>query len=128
VFASCHSCLQARNTTSLVCLTCCQCLKLCDFTTCYSMDRAWFKRLKLKHHNLVSKFAFNFNLRRYSKVDAPPGFAPFYGNFDENSFKGLDPINPGGPLDFYNLAATPEDLAVLKAWPPSATTPLFAST
>jgi len=35
---------------------------------------------------------------RSGKVDAPPGFAPFYGKFDESSFKGLDPINPGGPL------------------------------
>ena len=28
--------------------------------------------------------------------------------------KGLDPINPGGPLDFYNVAANPQDLEILK--------------
>ena len=36
------------------------------------------------------------------------------GDFAGSAFKGLDPINPGGPLDFFNVAATPEDLAILK--------------
>ena len=34
--------------------------------------------------------------------------------FEGSDFAGLDPINPGGPLDFFNVAATPEDLALLK--------------
>jgi len=44
----------------------------------------------------------------------PAGFVPFKGKFDESAFNGLDPINPGGPLDFFNVAATPQDLAELK--------------
>ena len=44
----------------------------------------------------------------------PAGFVPFKGEFTEKDFKGLDPINPGGPLDFFNVAATPQDLAILK--------------
>jgi len=51
---------------------------------------------------------------RSGKVDAPEGFVPFKGKFDGSAFAGLDPINPGGPLDFFNVAATPEDLAILK--------------
>ena len=51
---------------------------------------------------------------RSGKIDAPEGFAPSYGKFSGSDFSGLDPINPGGPLDFLNVAATPEDLAVLK--------------
>ena len=52
---------------------------------------------------------------RSGKVEAPEGFVPFKGKFDSSAFAGLDPINPGGPLDFFNVAATPEDLAILKA-------------
>ena len=29
------------------------------------VENAWFQRLKLKHENLLSSFASNFNLRRY---------------------------------------------------------------
>ena len=51
---------------------------------------------------------------RSGKIEAPSGFAPIYGKFEGSEFSGLDPINPGGPLDFFNVAATPEDLAILK--------------
>lgn len=51
---------------------------------------------------------------RSGKAAPPAGFAPFYGKFESSDFAGLDPINPGGPLDFFNVAATPEDLAILK--------------
>ena len=51
---------------------------------------------------------------RSGKAAPPAGFAPFYGKFESSDFAGLDPINPGGPLDFFNVAATPDDLAVLK--------------
>ena len=51
---------------------------------------------------------------RSGKIGAPAGFAPFYGKFESSDFSGLDPINPGGPLDFFNVASTPEDLAILK--------------
>ena len=34
----------------------------------------------------------------------PAGFVPFGVNSSEKDFKGLDPINPGGPLDFFNVA------------------------
>ena len=51
---------------------------------------------------------------RSGKIEAPSGFAPIYGKFEGSDFSGLDPINPGGPLDFFNVAATPEDLAILK--------------
>jgi len=51
---------------------------------------------------------------RSGKLDAPSGFVPFKGTFEGSDFAGLDPINPGGPLDFFNVAATPEDLALLK--------------
>jgi elongation factor 3 len=33
-------------------------------------DHAWFQRLKLKHSEPLSNFAFNFNLRRYAKMAA----------------------------------------------------------
>ena len=46
--------------------------------------------------------------------EGPAGFVPFKGKFDESAWKGLDSLNPGGPLDFFNVAATPEDLAILK--------------
>eukprot|EP00227_Mantoniella_beaufortii_P014043 CAMPEP_0197590976 /NCGR_PEP_ID=MMETSP1326-20131121/12406_1 /TAXON_ID=1155430 /ORGANISM="Genus nov. species nov., Strain RCC2288" /LENGTH=332 /DNA_ID=CAMNT_0043156297 /DNA_START=51 /DNA_END=1049 /DNA_ORIENTATION=+ len=50
-----------------------------------------------------------------SGAAAPPGgFVPFKGDFDSSAFDGLDPINPGGPLDFFGVASTPEDLALLK--------------
>lgn len=49
-----------------------------------------------------------------SEGAGPAGFVPFKGKFDESAFNGLDPINPGGPLDFFNVAATPQDLAELK--------------
>ena len=51
---------------------------------------------------------------RAGKAPAPDGFVPFKGKFSGSDFSGLDPINPGGPLDFFNVAATPDDLAVLK--------------
>ena len=31
---------------------------------------AWFQRLKVNHYKLLSKFAFNFNLRPYTKAQA----------------------------------------------------------
>ena len=40
------------------------------------LDRAWFQfnqRLKLKHDEVLSSFAFNFNLRRYIEGLAAPG-------------------------------------------------------
>jgi light-harvesting complex II chlorophyll a/b binding protein 5 len=49
-----------------------------------------------------------------SSGEGPAGFVPFKGKFDESAFKGLDPINPGGPLDFFNVASNPQDLALLK--------------
>ena len=39
---------------------------LCDLITCYSIESAWRERLTLKHDKLVSNFAFNLNLRRYT--------------------------------------------------------------
>merc|ERR1712072_235054 len=45
---------------------------------------------------------------------APPGEVPFKGKFSGNAFRNLDPINPVGPLDFYNVASNPQDLAILK--------------
>ena len=44
---------------------------------------------------------------RAGKAPAPDGFVPFKGKFSGSDFSGLDPINPGGPLDFFNVAATP---------------------
>jgi hypothetical protein len=44
---------------------------LCDLTTCYSIESAWVQRLKLRYDELVSNFAFNFNLRRYSMIGRP---------------------------------------------------------
>jgi len=35
------------------------------------VENAWFQRLKLKHENLLSSFASNFNLRHYTKVWPP---------------------------------------------------------
>ena len=32
------------------------------------VDRSWSQRLKLKYDELLSNFAFNFNLRRYTQV------------------------------------------------------------
>jgi light-harvesting complex II chlorophyll a/b binding protein 5 len=51
---------------------------------------------------------------RANPDSAPEGFVPFKGKFTSSAFSGLDPINPGGPLDFYNVAATPQDLQILK--------------
>jgi len=39
----------------------------CDLTTCYSIERAWCHRLKLTCDELLSDFAFYFNLRRHTK-------------------------------------------------------------
>jgi len=47
-------------------LTQCPCVILCDVTTCYSMESAWFQRLKEQYDKMVSNFAFIFNLRRYT--------------------------------------------------------------
>jgi len=33
---------------------------------CSQVDPAWFQSLKLKYGEALSKFAFNFNLRRYT--------------------------------------------------------------
>ena len=41
-----------------------------DSTTCYSIESAWFQRLKLECDELLSSFAFNFNLRRYGEAAA----------------------------------------------------------
>jgi len=41
---------------------------LCDLTTCYAIESAWFQRLKVKCDEPFSNFAFNFNLRRYIKT------------------------------------------------------------
>ena len=46
------------------------CTKLCDLTTCYSIKSAWFQRLILKCDDLLSNFAFRFNLRRYTMDQA----------------------------------------------------------
>merc|ERR1712036_186246 len=51
---------------------------------------------------------------RSDPASAPDGFVPFKGNFRSKDFAKLDPINPGGPLDFYNVAANPQDLEILK--------------
>merc|ERR1711959_486949 len=51
---------------------------------------------------------------RTDPASAPDGFVPFKGNFRSKDFAKLDPINPGGPLDFYNVAANPQDLEILK--------------
>ena len=51
---------------------------------------------------------------RSDPASAPSGFVPFKGSFTGSDFAKLDPINPGGPLDFYNVAATPQDLEILK--------------
>ena len=51
---------------------------------------------------------------RTNPASAPDGFVPFKGNFRSKDFAKLDPINPGGPLDFYNVAANPQDLEILK--------------
>ena len=42
---------------------------LCVLITCYSVDSAWFQRLKQNNDTLVSKFAFNCNLRPYTTGD-----------------------------------------------------------
>jgi len=41
---------------------------LCDLTTCYSIDGAWFQRWNLKCDELLSDFAFDFHLRRCTVV------------------------------------------------------------
>jgi hypothetical protein len=38
---------------------------LCDLTTCFSFETAWFQRLILEYDKLVSKFAIKLNLRHY---------------------------------------------------------------
>ena len=38
----------------------------CNLTTCYGIESACFQRLKAKCDELLSSFAFNFKLRRYS--------------------------------------------------------------
>ena len=40
---------------------------LCDPTTCYSIESAWFQCLKLKYDKPLSNLAFNVHMRRYSK-------------------------------------------------------------
>ena len=46
----------------------CPCVMLCDLTSCYSIESAWF-RFKLEYDKLVSNFAFSFNFRHYCKDD-----------------------------------------------------------
>jgi len=41
------------------------CVMRCDLTTCYSIESAWFQRLKLKYDKLLLFFALNFNVRRF---------------------------------------------------------------
>jgi hypothetical protein len=38
---------------------------LCDLTTCYSIESAWFQRLKLNFGELLSNLAVSFKMRRY---------------------------------------------------------------
>ena len=47
----------------------CPCVMLGDLTTCYSIESAWFQRLKLKYIKPLSEHAFNFKLRRYKQAD-----------------------------------------------------------
>ena len=47
------------------------CVMLCNLTPCYSIDNAWFQRLKLNYDTSLSNFAFNSNLRRYTTVCTP---------------------------------------------------------
>jgi len=46
------------------------CVIQCDLTTCYSVERVWFQRLTVKYDQLLSNFAFSFNLRHYTKEEA----------------------------------------------------------
>ena len=53
------------------------CVLLCNLITCYYVvDSAWFQRLKLKCDELLSSFAFKFNLRRYTTgvIEETSGF------------------------------------------------------
>jgi len=43
---------------------------LCDLTTCYCIESAWFHHLKLQCDEPLSNFAFKFNLRRYNMAVA----------------------------------------------------------
>ena len=42
------------------------------------VESAWFKRLKLRYDKLLSSFAFNFNLRRYTKVPGRASHPPLH--------------------------------------------------
>jgi len=56
------------------------CVLLCFLTTFYTIDHAWFRRLKLKHDKLLSSSAFNFTLRRYT-MGTTQGFLPEVGSY-----------------------------------------------
>jgi hypothetical protein len=43
---------------------------LCDLTNSYTIESAWFQRLKLTYVKSLSNLAFNFNLRRYAKASS----------------------------------------------------------
>ena len=43
---------------------------VCDLTTRYSIDNSCFQHLKLKYGKLLSSFAININLRRYTAAPA----------------------------------------------------------
>ena len=43
---------------------------LCDLTTCYSIESAWFQRLILKCDELLSNFSLKIKLRRYTTGSA----------------------------------------------------------
>ena len=52
------------------------------------VDRAWFQRLKLKYDEPLSNFAFNFNLRLYTKGARMYLYKEF-GTRRTNGFDGL---------------------------------------
>ena len=49
-------------------MTYCPCIILCEVTECYCIESAWVQRLNQKHDELLSNFAFNVNLCRYTKA------------------------------------------------------------
>jgi len=61
-------------------LTQCPCEVLCNLTTCYSSESAWFQRFKVTCDEALTNFDFKSNLRRYIVVAidgvVPLGAAP----------------------------------------------------
>jgi hypothetical protein len=47
--ACCNPCLQARKKASLVCMTYCPRVMLCDLTKCCSIQSAWFQRKRIPY-------------------------------------------------------------------------------